>query len=389
MNHPLLTILIPTIGRIADLTIALEAFIVSIQRNAMDDGQVEIVVADNQSHDATATVVQELSQRVPFVRYHRHETFRTTAEDSILNAIEWCRGDYVWTFGDDDCPLPDAIETVTRVLTERHPEFLLINMNCIQGLHSVLGWVSDSDRFYSRGSEMFKDLGFTGASACISSYCIHRTLLDFEFFKKISNISPVYSVSFFLFCTLFHRNTAVLATPIFHYRINQSDQEFNRISNVYIRQGQLPYSAWHLGLLRLMTFASAYSDIPLSELMEFKESMTAGVGSGQELSRHYVPLREFIAIYIDHELDRPFAEISADRDTILLFLTQFAETYHTLGKPYSKLSDQLIQIRDDIATLAVQPQDGWLNATVKYYRYSIRKRLRWPRIRALTSEIHP
>lgn len=367
---PLLTILIPTIGRISDLKIAIEAFIDSIQQGEVDLDQVEIVVADNQSQDGTAEYGIELSHRYSFIRYHRHDTFWPTAEDSILNAVGWCRGEYLWTFGDDDYATSGAVTTLLAAIKRHDPELVLINMHCIEGEKSLKGIDSDCDHVYDQGLEMFNALGVTGGlSACISSVCLKRAHYDTVLFQKIAKISPVYSIPFFLLCKVYKKKTLVLAEPIFTYKLNRPVQEFKNISGLYVRNGQSAYFAWHLGLIRLSTFVARYTGISFEEMMMFSEATTSGVGTNEPLRRHHMLLYEFISMYVDQELNQSFEDIYLN--TIFIdFLVEIKSFYKGLTKlviPYSSGGRRISGYLNRYHWLASGRGSVYLDKRVGYY----------------------
>lgn len=123
---PLLSICIPTHhGRAEALGVALDS--VLSQLPAPGD-EVEIVVCDNASEDATAEVVQARSGRHPGVlAYHRNETNIGFARN-IVRAAELGAGRYCWLLGSDDALASGGLAHVLATL-RAHPDLTGLSIN--------------------------------------------------------------------------------------------------------------------------------------------------------------------------------------------------------------------------------------------------------------------
>jgi glycosyltransferase involved in cell wall biosynthesis len=88
-------------------------------------GGVELLVCDNASTDATATVVGGLAGGEPRLRYIRNDE-NVGFDRNIDLCLQRAHGEFVWLLGDDDILCrADAIEMVLRVI-EEHPEVAAI-----------------------------------------------------------------------------------------------------------------------------------------------------------------------------------------------------------------------------------------------------------------------
>ncbi len=96
-DKPLLSICIPTYNR-ADCLATCLASLDRATRYCRD--QVEILVSDNASTDATAEVLKTWSVRLP-IRYIRNAE-NIGGERNFFSSASYANAEYVWIFGDDD-----------------------------------------------------------------------------------------------------------------------------------------------------------------------------------------------------------------------------------------------------------------------------------------------
>ncbi len=94
-----LSIAIPAYNRAPQLDYSLARFTAQIPPAAA--GEVEIVVCDDASTDATADVVRRYATNFPYVRYERNAA-NVGLERNLVHCTRTCRGEYLWIFGDDD-----------------------------------------------------------------------------------------------------------------------------------------------------------------------------------------------------------------------------------------------------------------------------------------------
>ena len=122
-EQPLLTIGIPTWNRARELQGAIRAWITEIESV---DEKVEIVVSDNASDDETKSIMLEISQQVPFLRYFRNET-NLGPDLNFLQIFKQSNGQYIWLFSDDDFIEKGALAEVLRIIRSRHPSYISTN----------------------------------------------------------------------------------------------------------------------------------------------------------------------------------------------------------------------------------------------------------------------
>lgn len=113
-----LTIAVPTFERAA----LLESLLGVLERELAGRDDVDVLVADNASTDATPAVLERFASSLP-LRVQRH------AENvGPLENVRWllvnAPGAHVWCIGDDDRPTPGAVARVLDLLEERDPVWL-------------------------------------------------------------------------------------------------------------------------------------------------------------------------------------------------------------------------------------------------------------------------
>jgi glycosyltransferase involved in cell wall biosynthesis len=111
MNHPLVTIGIPTYNRA-------DKYLKETIQSAIDQTypNLEIIISDNCSSDNTAFLVSSFDD--PSIRYHRHKV-NIGANNNFNFCLENARGVYFQLLQDDDQIDPDFIEVCMRAANFR------------------------------------------------------------------------------------------------------------------------------------------------------------------------------------------------------------------------------------------------------------------------------
>jgi glycosyltransferase involved in cell wall biosynthesis len=113
-----LTIGIPTYNRSDFLKDSIES--IACQMASLEE-DVEILVCDNASTDATSEVVQALQAKYPnLITYHRN-TENLGYDRNVDAVFKHARASYVWLLGDDDVHLPHSLSTMLQAF-EAYPE---------------------------------------------------------------------------------------------------------------------------------------------------------------------------------------------------------------------------------------------------------------------------
>lgn len=111
---PLVSFCIPTRNRAEFLRTFLESLAAQITP------EIEVVISDDGSTDATGAVVEEFRTRLPQLVYKRVDP-PLLYDRNLLHAVALARGQYCWLFGDDDRLEPGALGAVLEAL-HRDPE---------------------------------------------------------------------------------------------------------------------------------------------------------------------------------------------------------------------------------------------------------------------------
>lgn len=140
-KRPKLSLCISTYNRASWLELNLKNIFMQLGDATQD---VEVVVVDNTSPDATPEVVQQFLHRKDF-RYYRNPANVGMLGNLAITA-QRSRGEYVWIIGDDDFTRPGVIWRVLDIIDD-HPEIRLIYLNYGYTTEQNAASVLDLDRF--------------------------------------------------------------------------------------------------------------------------------------------------------------------------------------------------------------------------------------------------
>jgi abequosyltransferase len=108
----LLTIAIPTYNRVTYLEEGLEHVLSQL---GPDDADVEILVSDNASNDATPRLMREMTQNHPEIRYLRNAS-NIGPERNFLNCLRAAKGRFVHLLSDDDILLAGSVAKIKECI---------------------------------------------------------------------------------------------------------------------------------------------------------------------------------------------------------------------------------------------------------------------------------
>jgi len=268
---PLLTILIPTRSRAAKLGDALASLVRAIEYAGCAQ-RVVVTCVDNYSTDATRSVVEQFAASHAFVEYRHQDRECRTAEESLQNALQYAEGAYVWSFGDDDRVVETAMAELMPVLEGASPDFVLLNLVAQVG-EEVHGYFEAPypTIAYAQGLDLFRDFGLISATTTISCLCFRRGGLSVREWQRLSEISPIYSHSVAMMLAYHDRPAVVIPKPVVVYTANTLSEERGRITRVATEKRQLTLYSFTLGLIRLLTEASARLGLPVEGFHAFEE----------------------------------------------------------------------------------------------------------------------
>lgn len=118
---------IPTWNRAEQLSLTL---IMIINSAKYANRNIEILVSDNHSTDATHSVLSEMTADYSFIEVIRPkshisgmENYRFVLEQALIRTSE---SDYIWSFGDDDDISVDGVFNVFSVIEAENPYFISV-----------------------------------------------------------------------------------------------------------------------------------------------------------------------------------------------------------------------------------------------------------------------
>lgn len=119
--NPTLSIAIPTYKRADLLAETLNAFLPQIEPHG-----IPVCISYTDDTDRTERVIKEFRDRYPFVTAVT-DPGATNIDRKIVSVVSLVETRYVWLFGDDDLPVPGAIDRVLDILDERDWGLLVLN----------------------------------------------------------------------------------------------------------------------------------------------------------------------------------------------------------------------------------------------------------------------
>jgi glycosyltransferase involved in cell wall biosynthesis len=268
-----LTVLIPTRSRVQDVRRCAQEFVQQVEDGSLV-GRVEVLVVDNCSTDATAVVIKEFARQHSCLRYERHFVPRDTAETSLFHAIQFARGRWIWSFGDDDTPKPGSILWLVSFLQREHPSFVLAN---------CLIRIPDSDvsipyfehenaiERYPAAVELFRKYGLVSATTTISCLVFERGCFRLGAALELAGVSQIYSHSAAMLVSFRDLPAAFVGRVICEYKQNTMAEEAERLS-VYCRgRGMLLEELFTRSVGALAAAIQRRADIDISEIARFEE----------------------------------------------------------------------------------------------------------------------
>lgn len=128
MNHPRLSLCIPTFNRAQVLSVCLQSLIAQCQKRPL--GEIEICVSDNASPDETQNILKTAQAQFPLLRFSRHDVNKKI-DRNIVSAAKLARADWIWFLSDDDVLEDGALESVLNLIRD-HSDKPAILVNRIE-----------------------------------------------------------------------------------------------------------------------------------------------------------------------------------------------------------------------------------------------------------------
>lgn len=226
-SPPLLSILIPVYNGEKYLRHLLRLFADACAANPDLFRDVEIIVTDNCSTDATKAVADAAIAGLPILHPLTLEPHVPTAEENIFRSFAHCRGVFTWALGVDDIPNFEAFSRVVDELRKQEYDFYLSNF----ALASADMEVKRSSNFYMTDTPHPVDIvtltqrfGFWFIIAGISGQIVRTEYVrDYDLQGVIAQSSKIYAhITAYLECFKGHR-TVILNETLVFYKLTHAD----------------------------------------------------------------------------------------------------------------------------------------------------------------------
>ena len=369
--NPKLTILIPTRNRAKFLNTCLKRIVRSINYYQSNGGteNVEIVVANNFSNDNTEEVALSFAKNYEYIKYYKHKEFYDSAEESLFHAIEFCNGEYIWSFGDDDFIRVIAISETIKIINTNKYDLIVYNIEWLKKIaYKDLKYTyipiknsnkTDNELNYAEYNtpKMFLDLGFWHITASFSSICFNNNKFNKSYFAEAIKISKMYSYSISLFMSFFKTRSLFVCKPLILMTENKSSDEYSKISKIAIKNNLMPRFSWSYGFIRLINFASNITQLPLDCLYFSREVI---------LSREtYMPVESFVLANVINFflIDiKSCKKILSNRKILLIAISDYIDLLQNIVNQFPELT---------ILLKNLQKIQKYLQLSDKYFLYSI------------------
>ena len=122
---PLLSIAIPAYNRSQELEFALKRFISQVKGKY--ETEVEIIISDDCSPNDSLHKIKNIANNYDFIKYYRYSE-NVGLERNLIKCTEYCSGEYLWIFGDDDFIEPnDGLDYIMQLLRQKQYDFYIMN----------------------------------------------------------------------------------------------------------------------------------------------------------------------------------------------------------------------------------------------------------------------
>lgn len=250
----LLSVCIPTYNRGPLLSVLVRTILDELPPTLSD--RTEILISENHSTDMTGAVLSAEFGDDPRVRVHQPEKHLPTAEENLCFALSQCRGEFVWTLGDDDAVEPQTLARLGELLVSDQHDFLLFNSRSMS-YHGVLKCQVQVPCLAPRLDipllDFVRRTGFWFTLAGFSMSVFRRSCADLDEFREILSTGRIYAHVVWLIDCFHDRRFAFVNEPLVNYRENLyvtvPTDHWEKVSS---RENTFLGGLWSTGFLRLI-----------------------------------------------------------------------------------------------------------------------------------------
>ena len=253
-SNILLSISIPTYNRGMLLVALTRSIFTSLPKTL--SGKIEVIISDNHSTDGTGRFLNEAFYNNPEVQIHRPEHHLHTAEENLCFAISKCRGEYVWTLGDDDAIERDTFAILGDMLNEGKFDFLVYNSRSVTydgHLKKVAQVECMAPLLDIPLLDFVRKSGFWFILAGFSMSVFRRSDANVKEFQSILSVGRIYAHVVWLISCFHDKRFAFVNRPLVAYRENRYvSEKTDHWETVSKRENTFYGGLWSTGFLRLI-----------------------------------------------------------------------------------------------------------------------------------------
>lgn len=251
----LLSICMPTFNRGSIMTAQVRSLLQKMP--ARLHGRFEVVISENHSTDSTHRLLQEAFGHLSEVRICRPEQHLGTAEENLCFAVSQCKGEFVWSLGDDDAIEPDSFETLAQMLEANDHDYLIFNSRLVSWEGVVKKPVSVecfAPILNMKLLDFIRIAGFWYTPAMMSGSIFRRSAADTKLLEQILSKGKIYAHVIWLIACFHDKRFGFVNQPLVAnrenpYRTVEDDKHWEKLQQ---RQGIFDGAIWSVGFFRLV-----------------------------------------------------------------------------------------------------------------------------------------
>lgn len=238
----------------------------------------EIVVSNNHSKDGTESFLKAYAETSKQFIATKPDRPLKTAEEHFDYAISQCRGEYIWTLGDDDVPLYSGVEMLLKILMNKPCDILIFNSKGITN-NGELYQQKKINLLSSEFTNSFVNqvclLGLTYILAGYSCIVFKNEKYKSSVFREYFNISQIYSHVFTYIGCFSDSEAKILDIPLVLYRRNvYAEQVSTHWIDYTYDHNIFDNFPWTLGLVRMLKKLISEEKLPhqyVTSIIDFED----------------------------------------------------------------------------------------------------------------------
>ncbi len=215
----------------------------------------EILVVNNRSEDATLSIAQSFTQRIPNLRIVSPEEHMPSAEQNVFRAFHLANGEFTWVLGVDEVVRFQAFPDVLKVARDNKYDIAVFNfMVCDEsGCVETVSNFFMQDRFEGDLVRLTQRVGYWWLIAGFSGQIIRTSrVVGYDHATLVKNTCSIYShVTAYMEC-MAGQPAAIINIPNVIYRVARNDPAYwPRIAR---RLNVFDEFFWTLGFVRQIAY---------------------------------------------------------------------------------------------------------------------------------------